>query len=382
MPRLGELLVEKGLVSADGLRSALEACRRNGGRLGTWLVRLGLVSETAVLRVLAEQSGYPPATALDLATAAGDVRGLLPPAFARRNLVVAFDRKGRNLSVAMANPNDLILLDEISSTTGLVVRAHVATEAALTAALALPIATITPREAPLPGPPHGSAREWRQFWRLESAPQELMQAIQGSRPHQAGIEVSQATFPALAPLSGTEPRNSGGLSLDDLVEHLGAVRSRDQAADLVLQFLSARTFRVALFSVHHGKIMGWAARGKNVVLEDFQNLILPLDRPSVFLNLTSAADAHIGPLGGGEAHDLLVEAMGPPPPAAAIIVPVRVRKKTVAFLWLDQGAESVGDISVAPVRHTAETLGIALEVLVLRQKIRHLPPLTADTGAD
>jgi len=183
-------------------------------------------------------------------------------------------------------------------------------------------------------------------------------------------------------MSAAGSTESRELTIDDLVEHLGSVRSRDQAADLVLRFLTPRARRVALFSVHHGRIMGWAARGENVVIEDFQNLILPLDRPSVFLNLSSAADAHIGPLGGGEAHELLSEALGPPPPTAAVIVPVRVRKKTVAFLWLDQGEAGTGDIFVAPVRQTAERLGIALEVLVLRQKIRHLPALTGAAGAD
>lgn len=382
MPRLGELLIEKGLVSADGLRSALEACRRNGGRLGTWLVRLGLVSETAVLQVLAEQSGYPGATALDLATAPAEIRRLLPAPYARRHLLVAFDRQGRNLSVAMANPNDLILIEEISSVTGSVIRPFVATEAALTAALAVPSATITPRESPPPGPPHASVREWRQFWRLESTPQDLMKAVQGRRGGLPDVQFSRATFPSLAALSDAGAASASELTLEEFLDHLGSVRNRDQVADIVLQFLSTRARRVALFSVHHGKIMGWSARGQNVVLEDFQNLILTLERPSVFLNLANAADVHVGPLGDNESHAALVDALGSPPPKAAVIVPVRVRKKTVAFVWLDQETGGVGEIPIPLVRQVAEKLGITLEVMVLRQKIRQLQPLTAGVGAD
>jgi type IV pilus assembly protein PilB len=128
----------KGIVSPDGLRSGLEACRRHGGRLGTWLVRLGLVSEGKLLDALAEQSGCPPASTLQLATAPSEVRALIPAAFAKRNLVVAFARQGRNIDVAMIKPNDLLLVDEVSKVTGLIPRPHVATEASLTAALATP----------------------------------------------------------------------------------------------------------------------------------------------------------------------------------------------------------------------------------------------------
>ena len=81
MKRLGEILIAKGMVSPDGLRAGLDACRRHGGRLGTWLVRLGLISEAKLLDALAEQSGCPPATTLQLATAPSDVRAVIPPAF-------------------------------------------------------------------------------------------------------------------------------------------------------------------------------------------------------------------------------------------------------------------------------------------------------------
>jgi hypothetical protein len=57
LKRLGEILMAKGMVSPDGLRAGLDACRRHGGRLGTWLVRLGLISEGKLLDALAEQSG-------------------------------------------------------------------------------------------------------------------------------------------------------------------------------------------------------------------------------------------------------------------------------------------------------------------------------------
>ncbi|HVN32469.1 MAG TPA: hypothetical protein VMT45_10835 [Thermoanaerobaculaceae bacterium] len=378
MKRLGEILMAKGMVSADGLRAGLDACRRHGGRLGTWLVRLGLVSEGKLLDALAEQSGCPPATTLQLATAASDVRAVIPSAFAKRNLVVAFARHGRNIDVAMIRPNDLLLVDEISKVTGLVPRPHVATEAALTAALALPGAA-APAAPPPPGPPQGTVREWRQFWKLESSPTELMRSLEA--PALKPPATAAATFPHLTPLAAaTGPVTAR--ETQDLADALSAATHRDQVAGIVLSNLAGMAQRVALFSLYQNKVMGWAARGASIVEEDFHTLILPLDRPSLFLNLSKGVDIHAGPLGPGEGNDLLLDALGSPPPKEAVVVPVRVRGKTAGFLWLDQGEEGVGDISIPTVQEVARLIGLALEILVLRQKVRAGARLTGGGPPD
>jgi hypothetical protein len=63
---LGELLVERGLLSRAQLELALAEQRRGGARLGELLVALGFVSETALTRTLLEQVGLtaPPAPAV------------------------------------------------------------------------------------------------------------------------------------------------------------------------------------------------------------------------------------------------------------------------------------------------------------------------------
>jgi hypothetical protein len=380
LKRLGEILMAKGMVSPDGLRAGLDACRRHGGRLGTWLVRLGLISEGKLLDALAEQSGCPPATTLQLATAPSDVRALVPPAFAKRNLVVAFARHGRNIDVAMIRPNDLLLVDEISKVTGLVPRPHVATEAALTAALALPGAAAPPGSlAPPPGPPQGTVREWRQFWRLESSPTELMRGLEAP-PLKAPAPLG-ATFPHLTPLTAaTAPVTLR--EAHDLADALSAATHRDQVAGIVLANLAGMAYRVALFSLYQNKVMGWAARGPAIVEEDFHTLILPLDRPSLFLNLSKGVDIHVGPLGPGEGNELLLDALGSPSPKEAVVLPIRVRGKTAGFLWMDEGEAGVGEISIPTVQEVARLIGLALEILVLRQKVRAGARLTGGGPPD
>lgn len=370
MARLGEILIERGLLSPDGLRAGLEACRRHGGRLGTWLVRLGLINEAALLDALSTQTSCPAASALELATASAQVRSAIPQALARRHLVVPFARQGRALDVAMANPKDLVLLDEISKLTGATIRPHVATEAALTAALALPgpnaSATPTATNAAAPAPVLAQ-REWRQFWRLESATTELMRALETPAPepvpHQA------ATFPYLAPLGASAPAPAAN-DTQELADSLSVATHRDQVASLVVDSLVEEKVRVAMFSVHQNKVMAWVGRGLGLVDDDFHTLILPLDRPSIFLNLSENAELHVGPLIGGEGNGLLLAALGTPVAQQAVVVPLRVRGKLAGFLWLDKGEENVADLPIVKVREIGRLIGLTLEILVLRQKIK------------
>lgn len=365
MPRLGEILVAKGVISTDAVRSGLEACKRNGGRLGTWLVRLGFINETVLLEALSEQTGCPTASTLELATVPAEIRNLIPAAIAKRHLVVAFSRQGRSLDVAMINPNDLLLVDEIASVTRLVVRPHVATEAALAAALAIPAG---PTEAfSVQAGPRPVYREWRQFWRLDSAPPDLFRALESPTSRRPAF--SAASFPALGPLGAAQEKRAAA-GLDELGEALAATTHRDQVSALALSYLATLASRVALFSVHQGKVMGWAARGDGIVEEDFQTLILPLDRPSVFLNLSKGMDLHVGPVSGGEGNELLIEALGAPTPREAVIAPLRLRSRVVGFAWLDSGEEGTRNIPVNDVRDAARRIGLALEALVVRQKVR------------
>ena len=57
--RLGEILVKDSLITADQLKQALEHQKKNGGRLGTCLVKLGLVSDDDITAVLSRQYGVP-----------------------------------------------------------------------------------------------------------------------------------------------------------------------------------------------------------------------------------------------------------------------------------------------------------------------------------
>ncbi|MDH4130263.1 MAG: type IV-A pilus assembly ATPase PilB [Gemmatimonadota bacterium] len=110
--RLGDILTREGLISREQLAAALAEQKASGHRLGYVLVKLGLVQELEVTKVLARQSRMP---AVDLSRFEVDPKiiKLVPADFALKHIVLPLKREGRTLTVAMADPSNTGVLDDL-----------------------------------------------------------------------------------------------------------------------------------------------------------------------------------------------------------------------------------------------------------------------------
>src|SRR5687767_470690 len=110
--RLGDLLLKEGLISREQLDKALLDGKQNGTRLGYALVKLGYVTETDITKMLARQFRMP---AVDLSRFEVDPRiaKLIPADLATKHLVLPLKRDGRTLTVAMADPTNLGIIDDL-----------------------------------------------------------------------------------------------------------------------------------------------------------------------------------------------------------------------------------------------------------------------------
>jgi type IV pilus assembly protein PilB len=103
--RLGDLLVERNLVTQSQLSEALLQQEVSGKRLGTLLIELGAVDELECTRILGEQLGIPLAD-LRQEAPADDAISLLPESVARQHTAIPIRRNDDGLLVAMSDPND------------------------------------------------------------------------------------------------------------------------------------------------------------------------------------------------------------------------------------------------------------------------------------
>ncbi|HVZ78844.1 MAG TPA: GspE/PulE family protein, partial [Gemmatimonadaceae bacterium] len=110
--RIGDLLVREGLISREQLEKALQEQKQNGTRVGYNLIKLGFIQETELTKMLARQFKMP---AVDLSRFEVDPRiaKLIPGDLALKHLVLPLKREGRTLTVAMADPTNLGVLEDL-----------------------------------------------------------------------------------------------------------------------------------------------------------------------------------------------------------------------------------------------------------------------------
>ncbi len=111
--RLGDLLVREGYLTREQLAKALaEQAQNPGQRLGLTVVKMGFVAETEVVRMLARQFRMP---AVDLSRFEIDTRllKLIPAELASKHTVLPLKRDGRQLTVAIADPTSMGVVDDL-----------------------------------------------------------------------------------------------------------------------------------------------------------------------------------------------------------------------------------------------------------------------------
>lgn len=124
--RLGEILMVAGVLTPEQLAHALKAQQRWGGQLGAVLVQEGLVSEEILVRALSKQLNIPLVTLADV-TIDPRVLQLTPVEVCKEFNVIGFQIQGKFLDVAMSDPMNMGVLDELRIRTRLNVRPHLAT---------------------------------------------------------------------------------------------------------------------------------------------------------------------------------------------------------------------------------------------------------------
>ncbi len=133
--KLGEILVRENLITPQQLRETLEYQRANGGRLGSNLVRLGIVSDDVVTAVLSRQYGVPSIN-LDLFQIDTDVIKLISEDVASKYSVLPISKVGAILTLAMADPTNVFAMDDIKFMTGFNVEPVIASETSIQLAIA------------------------------------------------------------------------------------------------------------------------------------------------------------------------------------------------------------------------------------------------------
>lgn len=120
--RLGDVLIQKGIITEEQLTQALDEQKKAGGLLGETMVNMGMVSEDKLIDVLCEQLGIEYLDLRKVDDIPGDIVSLIPEDLIRKYTIMPIKMslvQMNTLVVAMADPMNIYAIDDISIVTGL-----------------------------------------------------------------------------------------------------------------------------------------------------------------------------------------------------------------------------------------------------------------------
>ncbi len=132
--RIGDILIERKLISREQLDSLLDEQSKTGQRLGHMLLNKGLISEEDLVDIISKRLDIP-VISLDNLVIDNAVIEIVPLNIARKHTLIPVFKLGTTLTVAMSDPLDVLALDELKYLTHLRINRAVATASSIKQAI-------------------------------------------------------------------------------------------------------------------------------------------------------------------------------------------------------------------------------------------------------
>ena len=132
--KLGQLLVNSNIINEEQLEEALELQKKEGGRIGSNLIKLGFMTDETLVEFLSEQYGVT-AVSLSHEDIDDSLTKLVPYDIAYKYQIFPISRSGATLTIAMTDPSNVFAIDDIKFMTGYEVKPVIASETAIKEAI-------------------------------------------------------------------------------------------------------------------------------------------------------------------------------------------------------------------------------------------------------
>ena len=357
---IGELLVRRGVVTADALRRATARKAMNGGTLGEYLVSDGAVDEDTLADFFHRHLVLPRVADSRLAHVSPAVLRLVPAEVAVefRVLPIAVDNDG-SLFVAMADPSDNHAVEELSFFVDAFILRGVATESALRVALA----------RHYPGAARAPVTDFDLPIDVEE-PEPLLLTRKKPAPAPAEEPPVLLTHRRRQPRTGTLPGISPTLRPPP-VEAFRAAKARDDVGALLVEYASQLVRRVALFVVRRGALVGHDVRGAGLERAIIELIHVPLGQPSLLDDVVRARVPYRGEIPDTAQDGALGRCIATLSRADVLVCPVLVRDRVVAVLF---GTQIVDPLPEAELQAALHEAGRAYERILLSARAESHSP--------
>jgi type IV pilus assembly protein PilB len=133
--KLGDLLVEVGIITAEELQESLEEEKIRGGKLGEVLMELGYITEDVLLAFLGKQCGVSYVSLSEYGEIDQEVIRSVPESVARHQTLIPIAVEGKTLTIAMSDPLNVFAIDDLRLMTGREINVVIASESEIKSAI-------------------------------------------------------------------------------------------------------------------------------------------------------------------------------------------------------------------------------------------------------
>ncbi len=351
--RIGDLLVQNGVITATQLEEGLRAQQTFGGRLGTNLVELGFLSEQALAQFLSSQLKLPCIEVHEVENITEEVLKQVPHAIAEKYRVVPLALDKRRLRLAMTDPTDLKAVDEVSFSTGLTVVPVVTPDLLITYALEK----------------YYGVRRATRYIRVTGASQAEFQVVQSAQ--QAGKGGGRVQVEDRGEFMQQERKEfkTETYSWHRAVKDLSEIQEQAEAFAVFLKF-AAQDFEKALVLATRGPaLVGWRQQGGPISDDQLRQVsFAATDCPTIH-GLMASQKSLAGPMPHGRIEDWLLQVMGVHDRKNCLVLPVVANNQSVAVLLGFEPTQ--GELTDQPATYDdfARRMGYALQMVFFKKRI-------------
>jgi hypothetical protein len=346
-----DMLLNAGLINRDQFEEALRNRVLYGGKIGTSLIELGYISEEELARFLSNKLSVPYVNQEQLLHIPPQIIDLLPRELALKYGAIPLSLERKRLSLVMADPSDLIAIDEISFITGYSIRPLITPEVRLIQALGIYYQTSV------------DFRYQKVIDRIETEQIDLIEPLEEFLPHLNEENLDEAEI-----VEGSSWSDRIRLfAPSELSKGLARADSREEIADLVIAYLAGRFERAAIFMIRSDTAIGWKGVLHREPILEITDICIPLNEPSVLKTVTDSAGLYLGPLADTPMNRKLLDGMGSGRPKSVLLAPLMISGRIVTILYADSEKDMAE--KVPELQKLLSKTALAFEALICREKI-------------
>lgn len=180
--------------------------------------------------------------------------------------------------------------------------------------------------------------------------------------------------PATAGATRTQPLTAKPVpaTLEEAADLLTRATTRDQIAQVILGFAGKVLRRTGLFILQKQQVLAWHWMNNGGPTNGIRGITVPLNSPSLFTPFRTLKTYFMGPVAPLPANRDLFAQLRAPLPRVAVILPILIQGKVAVLLYGDNDQHGMERTDLTSLQRIARKASAALEILVLKNKIRML----------